>query len=184
MKIYTRTGDKGETGLFGGKRVSKASLRIEAYGTADELNAALGMAATQISSPEIKQMLERLQNELHIVCADLANPDLHREVPRIRAAHVEALEKLCDQLDEKLPPLQKFILPSGSFAGATLHYARTVARRAERRTVELAAHEEVNPETVRYLNRLSDLLFLMARTVNQQAGAPEIHPDYTSPKGA
>lgn len=179
MKIYTRTGDKGETGLFGGKRVSKASLRIEAYGTVDELNAALGIVASQVGSPEMKQMLERLQNELHIVCADLANPDLKSQSPRITASHVAGLEKLCDQLDESLSPLKKFILPGGSLSGSLLHYTRTVARRAERRTVELATHEEINPETVRYLNRLSDLLFLMARAVNQQTGVPEAHPDYS-----
>ena len=178
MKIYTRTGDRGETGLFGGKRVSKASLRIETYGTADELNAALGMAASQAQSQEIKEIIERLQNELHIVCADLASPDLKSQGPRMTAKHVEELEKLCDQLDEKLPPLKKFVLPSGTFAGTLLHYARTVARRAERRTVELASHEEVNPEAIKYLNRLSDLLFLLARTVNHQASVPEIHPKY------
>ena len=181
MKIYTRTGDKGETGLFGGRRVSKASVRIDAYGTADELNAALGMAASQTGHPEMKAMLEKLQNELHIICADLANPDAKNPSPRITAAHVQALEKLCDQLDEKLPPLKQFILPSGTFPATLLHYARTVARRAERRTVELASQEEVNPETVKYLNRLSDLLFLMARAVNQQAGVPEIHPIYLPP---
>jgi cob(I)alamin adenosyltransferase len=179
MKIYTRTGDKGETGLLGGKRVSKASLRIEAYGTADELNAALGMVASQVQAAEIVVVIEKLQNELHIVCADLANPQLTSSGPRITSKHVEEVEKLCDQLDEKLPPLKQFILPGGTFAGALLHYARTVARRAERCTVELAAHEEINPEVVRYLNRLSDLLFLLARIVNQQAGVPETHPDYS-----
>ncbi len=182
MKIYTRRGDKGETGLFGGRRVSKASLRIEAYGTVDELNALLGVAAVQVEDPKLKEWIERVQNDLHIVCADLANPDLKRDGPRISAPHVEGLENLCDQLDEKLPPLKRFILPGGTFAGGLLHFARTVARRAERRTVELAAHEEINPEVIKYLNRLSDLLFLMARLVNHQAGMPETHPHYS--KGA
>lgn len=179
MRIYTRTGDKGETGLFGGKRVSKASARIEAYGTADELNATLGMAASQLSSPKMRKLIERLQNELHIICADLANPDLKSQSPRISAVQVEGLEKLCDQLAETLPTLKRFILPGGSLGGALLHYARTVARRGERCVVELSRHEEINPEVVKYLNRLSDLLFLMARAVNQEAGIPEIHPDYS-----
>lgn len=179
MRIYTRTGDKGETGLIGGRRVSKASLRIEAYGTVDELNAVLGLVATGIEQAELKAWIAGIQNELHIVCADLASPDLAKIGPRIAAARVERLEHLCDWLDERLPVLKKFILPGGTFAGACLHLARTVARRAERHTVALAAQEKINPEVIRYLNRLSDLLFLMARFVNQQAGIAEIHPDYS-----
>lgn len=178
VKIYTRTGDKGETGLIGGHRVSKASPRIEACGTVDELNSTLGLAASQLESLEIRGMVERLQNELHLVCADLADPDLGSKGKRITAAHVERLERLCDQLEGRLPPLKSFILPGGTPTGALLHYARAVARRAERRTVELAFSEKINPEVIRYLNRLSDLLFLMARFVNHQAGLPEIHPKY------
>lgn len=180
MKIYTRGGDRGETGLFGGERVSKASPRIEAYGTVDELNSALGVAASQLGEDDgLRAIIERIQNELHIICADLAAPDLSDEqIPRIGAGHVEELEKLCDKFDEELPELKRFILPGGSAAGAMLHWARTVTRRAERRVVRLAGQEEINPEVVRYLNRLSDLLFLMARLANQQAGVAERHPRY------
>jgi len=180
MKIYTRGGDRGETGLWGGERVSKSSARIEAYGAVDELNSALGVAASQLGEDDgLRAVIERIQNELHIICADLAAPDLSDEkIPRIGAGHVADLEKLCDKLDEELPELKRFILPGGSAAGAMLHWVRTVARRAERRVVRLAAQEEINPEVVRYLNRLSDLLFLMARLVNQQAGLPERHPHY------
>jgi cob(I)alamin adenosyltransferase len=180
MKIYTRTGDEGETGLLGDKRVSKASPRIEAYGTVDELNAALGVVVSQLGDDaELKGMIEAIQNELHIACADLAAPDLSDgKIPRIQAEHVAQLEKLCDEIDAKLPPLEKFVLPGGTPAGALLHWARTVCRRAERRVVELASQEEINPEVVRYWNRLSDLLFLMARLANQRAGHPEVHPEY------
>ncbi len=178
MKIYTRTGDRGETGLIGGGRVSKASARIEAYGAVDELNAALGVAASQTDNPSLRGKIERLQADLHLVCADLANPDPEAEAPRVGERHVTALEALCDEADAQLSPLKRFILPGGSPAGAGLHFARTVARRAERRAVELAADEPVNAETVRYLNRLSDLLFLLARWINHRDGAVESHPDY------
>jgi cob(I)alamin adenosyltransferase len=128
---------------------------------------------------ELKVIIEAIQNELHIACADLAAPDLGGEkIPRIQAEHVAQLEKLCDEIDEKLPPLEKFVLPGGTPAGALLHWARTVCRRAERRVVELASQEEINPEVMRYLNRLSDLLFLLARLVNHGAGRPEVHPEY------
>jgi cob(I)alamin adenosyltransferase len=177
MRIYTRTGDKGETGLFGGKRVSKASLRIEAYGTVDELNSVLGLAGAEIQDVQIAALVRALQNELHIVEAELANPSEGTK-PCIQAPHVAELEKQCDLLEAELPPLRKFILPGGSRLGAQLHLARTVARRAERRVVALAAKEAVNPEMIKYLNRLSDLLFLLARAANHRTGTPEIHPTY------
>jgi len=184
LKIYTKTGDRGETGLLGSGRVSKASPRIEAYGTVDELNAVLGVAAAELEDdPEVREAIERIQNDLHTVCADLAAPDLDdARVPRIRAQHTEALERLCDRLEEELPPLTQFVLPGGTRAGAALHWARTVCRRAERRVVSLRESEKdrVNPEVVRYLNRLSDLLFLLARWANHRAGAEEKHPRYTS----
>ncbi len=178
MTIYTRTGDKGETGLIGGRRVSKASLRIGAYGSVDELNSALGIVISQLEAGEIKTQLMAIQNELHIVCADLANPDPTRTGPRIAAVHVEELEHLCDRIDAELPRLRQFILPGGTFAAAFLHFARTVARRAEREAVALANEEAINPEVIRYLNRLSDLLFLMARLLNHRAGVVELHPHY------
>ena len=178
MKIYTKTGDQGETGLIGGRRVSKASLRIEAYGTADELNAMLGVVYSQLPESELKTFVLETQNELHILCADLANADLASDGERISEKNVMRLEEYCDQLDEKLPALKNFILPSGSVEGSFLHYARTVARRAERRLIELSEQEEINSEAIKYLNRLSDLLFLMARTVNHDAGQPELNPHY------
>ena len=178
MKIYTKTGDRGQTGLIGGQRVSKASARIEAYGTVDELNAALGVAASQPDAQAIVERLWRLQSDLHLVCADLAAPAQAAQTPRVMPSHVAYLEELCDDLEAQLPPLQQFILPGGTAAGAHLHLARTVARRAERRVIELAQAEPFNSEVIRYLNRLSDLLFLMARQINQQQNVPEHHPDY------
>lgn len=178
MKIYTKTGDHGKTGLIGGQRVGKNSRRIEAYGTADELNAALGVVAGLFGKDEFCKKVQKVQKDLHLVCADLANPDLASDTPRLAERHVQALEQLCDELDAELPPLIQFILPGGTVAGAQLHLARTVARRAERRVIELASREAINPVVVIYLNRLSDLLFLMARWVNQQQGQPEINPDY------
>ncbi len=178
MRIYTRTGDRGETGLIGGLRVSKASLRIRAYGSVDELNCALGITISQLQEGEVKAWLLTIQNELHIVCADLANPDLARAGPRITASHVEGLERLCDRIDAELPKLKQFILPGGAFAAALLHFARAVARRAEREVVALAAEEPINTEVIRYLNRLSDLLFLLARLINHRAGIVERHPSY------
>ncbi|MFN3920384.1 MAG: cob(I)yrinic acid a,c-diamide adenosyltransferase [Methylohalobius sp.] len=178
MRIYTRTGDRGETGLIGGLRVSKASLRIGAYGSVDELNCALGMAISQLPEGEVKAWLLAIQNELHIVCADLASPDLARAGPRIAASHVEGLEHLCDRIEAELPKLKQFILPGGTFPAALLHFARAVARRAEREAVALAAEEKINPEVIRYLNRLSDLLFLLARLINHRAGVSEVHPSY------
>ncbi len=177
VRIYTRSGDRGETGLRGGKRVSKASGRIEAYGTVDELNAWLGLVGAESEDAQITELVHAIQNELHIVAAKLANPG-GREGPQIEAAQVGRLEAHCDRLSEELPPLKQFILPGGSRVAALLQLARTVARRAERRAVALAAAEEVSPELIRYLNRLSDLLFLMARAVNHRSGTPEIHPSY------
>lgn len=178
VKIYTRSGDRGETGLFGGMRVRKTSLRIEAYGAVDELNALLGVIAAQFEDREMAGMIEKIQNELHTVCADLANADPQSAGPRVRAEHVQALEECCDELDAELPPLKKFILPGGAPVGALLHYARAVARRVERRVIALAEAEAINSQVVKYLNRLSDLLFLMARAVNHRAGVAETHPDY------
>lgn len=178
MKIYTKTGDRGQTGLIGGKRVSKASLRIEAYGSVDEVNSALGVVLNQLEKLPLHEMIRRIQNDLHRVCADLADPNLAGNTPRVLQDHVAALEKECDALEAQLPALRQFILPGGAPAAAQLHWARTVARRAERCVVELAAHEEVNPCVIQYLNRLSDLLFLVARWANVQAGVPELHPEY------
>lgn len=182
MKIYTGTGDTGETGLYGGERVGKDDARVEAYGTVDEANAALGIAAATVRDAQVREIVTRLQNELFVLGSDLATP-LRREqaagrnlVPRIEARHSVALEGIIDDLEAELTPLRQFILPGGTPAGAALHHARVIARRAERRTVALvhAAPDDVNPEVLRYLNRLADLLFVLARAENQRAGVADI----------
>lgn len=177
MKIYTRTGDTGDTGLFGGPRVRKDHARIEAYGTIDELNAVLGMVRSQELTPELSTLLETFQNDLFTLGAELATPDPgQHEMPRVAENDVARLEKKIDHFEALLPPLKQFILPSGSSAGTTLHVARAVCRRAERRVVTLqeAGTEVVSTTILVYLNRLSDLLFVLARFANQQAEQPEI----------
>lgn len=175
MKIYTKTGDKGETALFGGKRVSKDSVRIEAYGNVDELNSQLGVVRGLLSQEEIGRSLAKIQEELFILGADLATPrgDERDRVPRISEKEVEGLEVLIDALETRLPPLKSFIVPGGSVPAAHLHVARTVCRRAERTVVHLSRFEDIGAEPVIYLNRLSDLLFVMARIANQAAGTEE-----------
>jgi len=181
MKIYTRTGDQGETGLFGGGRVAKDDLRVQAYGSVDEANAALGVARAALrrqggAAAALDEDLEALQGALFDLGADLATPLDARARQALRpvaAADVEALERRIDALDDELEPLGTFILPGGSDAAAALHVARSVARRAERDTVALARVAEVNPEALRYLNRLSDLLFTLARAVNARSGVPD-----------
>lgn len=177
MKIYTRTGDGGETGLFDGRRVSKADLRVDAYGDIDELNAAIGVALAGEVAPDVTAMLETVQRDLFAVGGSLADP-AHRVAERVRKmavgqADVGRLEQWIDQLETELPPLRRFILPGGSTPGATLHLARTVCRRAERRVVALGAGE-VDPELLAYINRLSDFLFVAARVLNRRAGVPEL----------
>lgn len=168
MKIYTKTGDKGKTSLIGG-RVAKDSLRVEAYGTMDELNSFVGKAMTELEPDKFTDLLEDLeaiQNELFDGGGDLSNVMKERHY-KLTEASIEVLEQRIDKLMEEAPPLEKFILPGGSPASATLHIARTVARRAERRTVTLMNAEEDVPTTVvRYLNRLSDYFFVAARIVN------------------
>jgi cob(I)alamin adenosyltransferase len=177
VPIYTGGGDRGETGLFGGGRVSKDDLRVEAYGAVDELNAVLGLARTMPLPGEIDALLGRIQDSLFVLGADLATPpDATARADRVvrldeRAGH--ALEPEIDRLEAGLAPLRTFILPGGSPAGAALHLARTVCRRAERRAVSLARKEGISPGVIVYLNRLSDLLFVMARSANAHAGIPE-----------
>ncbi len=164
MKIYTRTGDKGKTSLFGGKRVSKSSLRVEAYGTIDELNSAIGVAISQMAN--IQKELLKIQHDLFSIGAVLANPQ-GKKTQGLEARATD-FERLIDQMTEKLSELRNFILPGGGKTGALLHAARTVCRRAERRIVSLAQKEHVDTAILVYLNRLSDLLFTMARYVNMK----------------
>ncbi|HVG70486.1 MAG TPA: cob(I)yrinic acid a,c-diamide adenosyltransferase, partial [Vicinamibacterales bacterium] len=176
MKIYTKTGDAGETSLFDNSRVSKADPRVDAYGEVDEVNAVLGAALSHGVDDDIASVLTTVQKDLFAVGARLADPS-SRIAERVTKAavtteQIELLETTIDRLETELPPLRRFILPGGSSAGALLHLARTVCRRAERRVVALGT-DSVEPGVIIYLNRLSDLLFVMARAVNHRAGIPE-----------
>lgn len=177
MKIYTKTGDEGETHLFGGPKLRKDAARIEAYGTVDELNAVLGMVRADHPSPRIDQTLERIQHELFAVGGELATPDpVSKGMDLVGDDHVTRLEQEIDAFETQLAPLQQFILPGGSALAAHLHMARTVCRRAERRTVALihVTEQPASPRIVKYLNRLSDLLFVMARVANVEAGVADV----------
>ena len=176
MKIYTKTGDKGETSLFGGERVSKDELRIEAYGTVEELNSVIGGARAFNEDKEIDGVLGEIQERLFVMGADLATPPKVRKIPipRISSSDIGVLEKEIDEIEEKLVPLKSFILPGGSKPGSLLHLARTVCRRAERRVVSLRRNGGASEEALIYLNRLSDLLFVLARYANDKAGSHEI----------
>ena len=176
-KIYTRRGDDGSTGLFGGPRVRKDDLRVAAYGDVDELNSALGVAREEVPAGDLRALIDALQSELFTLGAQLATPDAEaapKAVPRITAEQIDRLEREIDRLTEELPPMKNFILPGGSRAGAALHFCRTVCRRAERKVVELAESSPVPEEALAYVNRLSDLLFVMARAANLRAGGREI----------
>jgi len=177
-KVYTKTGDQGQTSLVGGARVSKSSLRVDAYGDVDELNSMIGVARSETNDAAIDEVLGLIQNDLFTLGADLASP-AEIQVPRISEQFVAMLEEISDRFLAELQPLKEFILPGGSKAGAILHLARTVARRAERKAVALGEHEELNPEAIVYLNRLSDLLFILARAVNHRAGIPEKMTDFS-----
>jgi len=177
MKIYTKTGDSGQTSLFGGGRVSKSAARIEAYGTVDELNSILGMARAHGLTETSDERLEQIQNHLFVLGADLATPVSAKvTLPRIQADHILPLEQWIDAMESELAPLRYFIIPGGNLASATLHLARTVCRRAERRTIAARETEEasdISIDCITYLNRISDLLFVMARYENMRAGVPE-----------
>ena len=176
MKIYTKTGDTGETSLFDNTRVSKADARVDAYGEVDELNACLGVARAAGVDEEIGALIESLQKDLFALGARLADPSVRIAARVTKVAigsdAVERLELTIDRLEATLPPLRRFILPGGSPAGAALHLARTICRRAERRVIGLGSGA-VDPILLVYMNRLSDLLFVMARVVNHRTGVPE-----------
>lgn len=177
MKIYTKTGDLGDTGLFGGPRVDKDAPRIEAYGSVDELNSVLGIARSQKPATDVDALLHRIQNELFAVGAQLATPDpAAHGTAMVGGAQIAALEAAIDHYQSQLEPLQQFILPGGSPTAASLHFARTVCRRAERRLVTLVREspEPISGDLVIYLNRLSDLLFVLARAVNRGEGFSDL----------
>jgi cob(I)alamin adenosyltransferase len=183
MKIYTKTGDRGETGLFGGGRVPKSEPRVEAYGEVDEACAAIGAARAALADAEVDAELAQIQAELFAVGAELASPHgvkARVAVPALDPAWATRLEQAMDRWDAELPTLHAFVLPGGTPGAAALHLARCVCRRAERRVVALAALAEVDPTALVYLNRLSDLLFVAARLANHRAGRAETLWD---PKG-
>lgn len=176
-KVYTRTGDDGTTGLGTRQRVPKDSLRIEAYGTVDELNSHLGVAMAVGIDKSLSKELARIQNDLFHLGSDLCIPEedkMHLKVPQIEQRHVDALEHLMDRLSANLPPLENFILPGGSPSAAHLHVARTVCRRTERLVIALSRKETIGAFAVKYLNRLSDALFVMARYENMRRGIQDI----------
>lgn len=174
MRIYTRTGDTGETGLIGGQRVPKDDPRVCAYGTVDELNAVLGVARCYTDDADLIALIERIQNELFDIGAELASPpERAGQFAAIEETHISAMEQAIDRFEEELPPLRQFILPGGTKAAAYFHLARTVCRRAEREVVRLSHVSTVNAVLIRYLNRLSDLLFVMARVANHRAGVSD-----------
>jgi cob(I)alamin adenosyltransferase len=178
MKIYTKTGDKGETGLYGGTRISKSSPRIEAYGTIDELNSYIGLAITEVQDHSVKFLLKKIQNQLFIVGSDLATPnsveDIKKNIQRTPFEFSEEIEKSIDFFEENLEELKNFILPGGSISASFLHVCRTIARRAERRVVALNSLEQINGNIVIFLNRLSDLFFVLSRYENKVSNQPDI----------
>lgn len=181
MKIYTRSGDEGMTGLLGPRRVFKDNARIDAYGTVDELNAVLGVARAEGVDAELDALLKMVQDDLFVLGSALADPDPNgRFFHAITLEHVEHLEKAIDRMQAELKPLDCFILPGGTRAASQAHLARTICRRAERDVVSLShvEHEPVDPVAIVYLNRLSDFLFVFARLVNNRAGMPDVpwHP--------
>jgi cob(I)alamin adenosyltransferase len=179
MKIYTRTGDEGETLLFGGGRVRKHDARVEAYGNVDELNSVLGWALTQLEDPSSRERLSQIQHDLFALGAELATPPQvgnrpRPETPALPLERVAMMEGWIDEADLELPELRAFVLPGGTGGAAALHLARTVCRRAERSVVRLAEMESVSTDIITYLNRLSDLLFVLARLENQRAGLDDV----------
>ncbi|MBK8704864.1 MAG: cob(I)yrinic acid a,c-diamide adenosyltransferase [Saprospiraceae bacterium] len=175
MRIYTKTGDKGDTSLFGGKRLPKSHLRIETYGTVDELNSFIGVLRDSTESKPIRSMLKEIQDRLFTLGANLASdPEKPLATPDILDSDIEALENAIDEMTEQLPPLKNFILPGGHTTVSFCHVARCVCRRAERLAVALMQEEPVDEQIIRYLNRLSDYLFVLARQLSKDLGVEEV----------
>jgi len=180
MKIYTKTGDDGTTGLFGGGRVSKNSVRIEAYGTVDELNSIMGILSAQNEAEQFRMLIQDIQKSLFVLGADLATPLESKTtytIPRIEESDVKKMESAIDEAEEGLPPLEKFILPGGSALAGYFHLARTVCRRTERIVVSLSQSEKIGSFDIQFLNRLSDLFFVLARKANHLAGMKDVEWD-------
>jgi len=174
MKIYTKTGDDGNTGLQGNLRIAKSHPRIISYGTVDEANAALGIVLTNSLDDDITKILTDIQNDLFLVGSDLSNPNLNDVKNRVALNMVEKLEQYIDKFELELPLLTNFILPGGDVAAAQLHYVRTIVRRAETQVVQLSEKDEINSNCIKYLNRLSDLFFVMGRLINKRKDIDDI----------
>ena len=174
VKIYTKTGDNGTTGLIGGKRIKKSSSRIAAYGTIDELNAAIGLILSAKLDSDIHDLLTQIQNDLFLVGADLANPSLDNNINRVTPSMIAFLEKQIDGLENDLPTINYFILPGGDLVASQVHLARAICRRAETHIVELADINAINKNCQIYINRLSDLLFVIARVINKRKKIKDI----------
>lgn len=175
FKIYTKTGDEGQTALFGGKRLPKSHLRIECYGTVDELNSFLGLVRDSTQDGHIRELLFEIQNRLFDLGANLAtDPEKQLPIPTLSNNDIQLLENEIDTMEESLPPLKNFILPGGHIVVSQCHVARCVCRRAERLVVALGMEEQVAPLVLQYLNRLSDFLFVLARKLGQQVGTSEV----------
>jgi len=174
MKIYTKTGDDGNTGLQGDFRISKSHPRIMAYGTVDEANAAIGIVLTNSLDDDVSQLLSQIQNDLFLLGSDLSNQNLNDLKNRVSLDMIEKLEGSIDTFESELPPLTNFILPGGNIAAAQIHQVRTIVRRAETLVVKLSDKDEINSNSIKYLNRLSDLMFVMGRLINKRNGVEDI----------
>ncbi|MDC0210100.1 cob(I)yrinic acid a,c-diamide adenosyltransferase [Nitrosopumilus sp.] len=174
MKIYTKTGDDGNTGLQGDFRIAKSHPRILAYGTVDEANAMIGVVLSNVLDDDVREVLNTIQNELFLLGSDLSNQNLNDLKNRISLDMVEKLEKIIDEFELELPPITNFILPGGNVAAAQIHQVRTIVRRAETLVVQLSDKDEINSNCIKYLNRLSDLMFVMGRLINKRNGIEDI----------
>ncbi len=174
MKIYTKTGDDGTTGLQGGRRISKSNIRIQAYGAVDEINASIGLILSSKIDEDLEKLLRNIQRDLFVVGSDLSNPDLSSNENRVTSEMVENIEKNIDRLEGWLTPITNFILPGGHEIASLIHVSRTITRRAETQVILLDESGMINEECKKYLNRLSDLLFVMARIVNEKNGFKDV----------
>ena len=174
MKIYTKTGDDGNTGLQGNFRIAKSHPRIMAYGTVDEANAAIGIVLTNVLDDDVSQLLSQIQNDLFLLGSDLSNQNLNDLKNRVSLDMIEKLEGSIDKFESELPAITNFILPGGNVAAAQIHQVRTIVRRAETLVVKLSDKDEINSNSIKYLNRLSDLMFVMGRLINKRNGVEDI----------